>query len=80
MLIDYEHESFAKSSMLQSFPCPYLNTTIELTQERTQHITETHPGTLPDSLAALEATLADPDLIRASRVTWKFRNVGWVER
>ena len=65
-LIDYEHESFAKSSMLQSFPCPYLNTTIELTQERIQHITETHPGTLPDSLAALEATLADPDLIRAS--------------
>ena len=41
-LMDYEHESFAKSSMLQSFPCPYLNTTIELTQERMQHITETH--------------------------------------
>jgi hypothetical protein len=52
--------------MAQSFPCPYLNTAIELTDERFQHIIETHPGTLPTYLAELAETLADPDLIRAS--------------
>lgn len=52
--------------MAQSFSCPYLNTNIELTEERSQHITETHPGTLPDYLSELTATLADPDLVRAS--------------
>jgi hypothetical protein len=52
--------------MSQSFTCPYLNTSIELTEERYRHILETHPGTLPDYLTQLASTLADPDLIRAS--------------
>ena len=52
--------------MSQFFPCPYLNTTVELTEKRWQHIVETHPGTLPDYLIELEATLATPDLIRSS--------------
>ena len=52
--------------MPQSFSCPYLNASIELTEERYQHIFETHPGTLPDYLTQLANTLADPDLIRSS--------------
>jgi hypothetical protein len=47
-------------------PCPYLGTSVELTDERLQHISETHPELLPDHLAALELTLADPDQIRSS--------------
>jgi hypothetical protein len=52
--------------MPQSFSCPYLNTSVELTEERYQHILETHPGTLPDYLNQLADNLADPDLIRSS--------------
>jgi hypothetical protein len=52
--------------MLHSFSCPYLNVSIELTEERYQHILETHPGTLPDYLIQLADTLSDPDLIRSS--------------
>lgn len=52
--------------MSRKFSCPYLNASVELTEERSQHIVQTHPGTLPEYLAELEATLADPDLIRSS--------------
>ncbi|QYO63668.1 hypothetical protein [Leptolyngbya sp. 7M] len=52
--------------MVESFTCPYLSTTIELTEERYQHILENHPGTLPDYLTQLADTLLDPDLIRSS--------------
>jgi hypothetical protein len=52
--------------MPQSFFCPYLNNSIELTEERYQHILKTHPGTLPDYLPQLADTLKDPDLIRSS--------------
>jgi hypothetical protein len=47
-------------------PCPYLGTLVELTDERAQHISETHPELLPEQLTALEVTLADPDQIRTS--------------
>jgi hypothetical protein len=49
-----------------AFPCPYLNQLVELTEERYQHILIAHPGTLPDYLTQLEATLENPDLIRRS--------------
>jgi hypothetical protein len=51
---------------LKSFPCSYLGVEIELTDEREQHIIETHPGTLPDYLEQLAETLADPDQVRQS--------------
>jgi hypothetical protein len=50
--------------MSRRFHCPYLNTTIELTDEREQHITVFHPGTLPDYLAQLEQTRLDSELVR----------------
>ncbi|MDY6939085.1 MAG: hypothetical protein SWY16_15630 [Cyanobacteriota bacterium] len=43
------------------FSCPYLNSTVELTEEREQHITETHPGILPTYQNQIAMTLADPD-------------------
>lgn len=48
------------------FSCPYLNDTVELTEEREQHITETHPGTLPIYQSQIALTLADPDQVRRS--------------
>lgn len=39
---------------------------VELTDEREQHITVTHPGTLPDYLEQLGETIEDPDQIRRS--------------
>jgi len=52
--------------MTQSFPCPYLNGEVKLSDERAQHIAATHPGTLPDYLEQFAATLADPQQIRRS--------------
>ena len=52
--------------MTRFFPCSYLGADIELTDEREQHIIQTHPGTLPEYLEQLSITLADPDLIRQS--------------
>lgn len=51
---------------MKFFPCPYLSADVELTDEREQHIIETHPGTLPDYLEQMAETLADPDQIRGS--------------
>ncbi|MFM7426946.1 MAG: hypothetical protein ACKO7W_18440 [Elainella sp.] len=52
--------------MSRLFPCPYLNAEVELTDERAQHITLSHPGTLPDYLQQLAATLAEPDQVSFS--------------
>ncbi|MCY7273004.1 MAG: hypothetical protein LH702_04455 [Phormidesmis sp. CAN_BIN44] len=51
---------------MRLFGCPYINAEVELTDEREQHISETHPGTLPDYLEQLTETLAEPDQIRRS--------------
>jgi hypothetical protein len=51
---------------LKSFSCPYLENQVELTEEREQHIINTHPGTLPNYLDQLSDTLVEPDLIRKS--------------
>ena len=52
--------------MSQFFPCPHLDAEVELTDEREQHIMQSHPGTLPDYGEQLAQTLAEPDLVRAS--------------
>ena len=52
--------------MAKSFFFGYLETRIELTDERTEHIVDRHPGTLPDYEEQLVETLVDPDLIRSS--------------
>ncbi len=51
---------------MRVFPCPYLGGEVELTEEREQHIIETHPGTLPDYFEQIAETLSDPDQIRGS--------------
>jgi hypothetical protein len=52
--------------MSQFFPCPYLNSHVELTEEREQHIIENHPKTLPDHLSQLIETIDNPDQVRQS--------------
>lgn len=48
------------------FPCPYLQSEVEMTDEREQHIAEQHPDILPTYRNELAETLADPDQIRRS--------------
>ena len=43
--------------------CPYLQGDVELTDERTTHITRTHGELLPDYLHRLEEAVADPDQV-----------------
>src|SRR5438132_12290782 len=40
------------------FPCPYLNASVELTDERERHIAEHHPELLPSHREWLAETLA----------------------
>jgi hypothetical protein len=51
---------------MRQFPCPYLHGTVELTDEREQHIAEHHPDLLPTHLERLADTLANPDEVRRS--------------
>jgi len=53
--------------MSQFFPCPHLGRDVELTDERKQHISQSHPGTLPDYVEQLTHTLAEPDFVRPSQ-------------
>lgn len=52
--------------MPSSFPCPYLNGQVEMTDEREQHITERHPDLLPQYRQSIADTLAHPDAVRRS--------------
>jgi hypothetical protein len=48
------------------FPCPYLQTEVELTEERERHIAERHPDLLFEHRACIANTLAAPDQVRRS--------------
>ena len=52
---------------MRMFPCPYLKGDVELTDERSQHIAMTHPGTLPNYLNEMAETLMEPDQVRHSK-------------
>ena len=49
------------------FPCPYLHGEVELTDEREQHIADSHPDLLPEHRDLLAQALSDPDNVRRSR-------------
>lgn len=51
---------------MKQFFCDYLEGIVELTDEREEHITATHPDLLPDYLPQVKETLADPDQVRRS--------------
>ncbi len=48
------------------FPCHYLRTEVELTEERERHIAERHPDLLPEYRKQMIETLATPDQVRRS--------------
>lgn len=48
------------------YPCPYLGSEVELTEERAQHIAEQHPELLPEHRQHIMTTLEEPDLVRRS--------------
>lgn len=52
---------------MESFPCPYLGGTVELTAEREQHIKEEHPNLLPQFRHRIAEVLADPDQVNRSK-------------
>lgn len=47
-------------------PCPYLETSVELSDERVAHIAERHPDLFPEHSQRIADTLADPDEVRRS--------------
>lgn len=52
------------------FPCPYLNSDVELTDERKYHITLRHPDLLPRYQQCIPDTLILPDRVtRSSRMS-----------
>ena len=48
------------------FPCPYLNSDVELTDEREYHIILRHPDLLPMYQQCIPDTLVLPDEVRRS--------------
>jgi hypothetical protein len=46
--------------------CPYLSSDVELSAERENHITVSHPDLLPEFREYLIRTLHDPDQVRLS--------------
>ena len=52
---------------MKTYPCPYLGAEVELSDERENHIAETHPELLPEHEERLGETLSDPDQVRRSR-------------
>ena len=51
---------------MDCFPCPYLGSHVELSDERECHIADNHPDLLPKYRQCIADTLADPDRIRRS--------------
>ena len=51
--------------MTELLPCPYLESDVELSDERTGHIARRHPDVWPQRRSELEATLSDPDAVHA---------------
>lgn len=52
--------------MVIHFECPYLGSTVELSQERIDHIQRRHGHTWPELEAEIQMTLAEPELVRRS--------------
>lgn len=52
--------------MMRRFPCTYLESEVDLTEERERHITERHPDLLPEHRRRIVETLAVPDQVRRS--------------
>lgn len=46
--------------------CPYLNASVELTEERELHIASHHPDLLPEFRNCIFQTVSDPDQVRRS--------------
>jgi hypothetical protein len=49
------------------FLCPYLGHSVELTEERREHIAERHPDILPEYESQLAEAIAAPDSIYKSQ-------------
>lgn len=52
---------------MELFPCPYLDSSVDLTEEREKHIAERHPELLPEYRDCIIQTLNDPDQVRRSK-------------
>jgi hypothetical protein len=51
------------------FECLRLGSSVELTDERHGHIARRHPELLPDNIAMISETLADPDGVDTGRAS-----------
>jgi hypothetical protein len=51
---------------MKRYPCPYLSSDVELSEERAVHIAERHPDLLPAHAERIAQVLGEPDLVRRS--------------
>ncbi len=51
---------------MRTFPCPYFNAEVEMTDEREAHIATSHPDLLPQYWPQIAEVLAQPDQVRRS--------------
>lgn len=51
---------------MRSFPCPYLQSEVGLSEDREKHIADGHPDFLPTHRDKIITVLSDPDEIRRS--------------
>ncbi|HUP53078.1 MAG TPA: hypothetical protein VM198_11410 [Longimicrobiales bacterium] len=51
---------------MKRYACPYLNSDVELSEERARHIAERHPDLLPAHAERIAQFLEEPDLVRRS--------------
>jgi hypothetical protein len=52
---------------MKLFPCPYLKSDVELSEERETHIAFQHPDLLPEFINEIGETLAQPDDVRKGK-------------
>ena len=57
-------DGWCRVTVTTGFFCPYLDSDVELTDDRERHIAERHPDLLPGYRERIVQTLADPDEVR----------------
>ena len=59
-------ENYDEERSLTFFPCPYLDGTVELNDERERQIGDQHPDFLPSYREYIAPALSDPDRVQIS--------------
>ncbi|VEN74332.1 hypothetical protein EPICR_30269 [Candidatus Desulfarcum epimagneticum] len=69
--IEANYQNTNSNESMTYFPCPYLESDVELTDERENHISENHPDLLPEHRKCVADALKEPDQIQQKHAFWK---------